>query len=394
MLLLRLDMEEENSHISNDLKNDENLRLSQIKLDYKFSEINEKLNYFDEIRKEMLFQKTLIRNKWGIKELTIITLAILSFILGTWDFGIGELSSGGDYNRYGIFGDDSGFLQVSDWTLMLSLLSIICWLGMIFSLWSEYPIMRENLAYLLIGSFAVQYGYMSTHASNPSFPLDSKIADFGAIILGNLVLFFLSIIVVHRAVRETRDVHVQERHAHPDPRVVQEAWEDHSLKAWDLEMGGLIIMLNIMSWSGSHAIATRMNIESESLNYLLILLYIVSGIVTILLLLIIIWFPHFMLGSAEERIQSVRAREVAGESVIKKPIVQQGRCPICNIETTAKKYSSGKIEIMCTTNDCGGKGSIGSMCEICEEILPTRLKCRSCNSNTPVESHFSDEETW
>ena len=61
MLLLRLDMEEENSHISNDLKNDENLRLSQIKLDYKFSEINEKLNYFDEIRKEMLFQKTLIR---------------------------------------------------------------------------------------------------------------------------------------------------------------------------------------------------------------------------------------------------------------------------------------------------------------------------------------------
>ena len=47
MLLLRLDMEEENSHISNDLKNDENLRLSQIKLDYKFSEINEKLNYFE-----------------------------------------------------------------------------------------------------------------------------------------------------------------------------------------------------------------------------------------------------------------------------------------------------------------------------------------------------------
>ena len=393
-MLPPIGMEEEILVDSTNSVDDGNIRLSQIKLEYKLSEINIKLSYFDTIRRELKFQKTLIRDKWGLKELAIITLAALSFILGTWDIGIGELSGGGDYNRHGIFGDDSGFLQVSDWTLMLSLLSLICWLGIIFSLWTEYPIMRENLAYLLIGSFAVQYGYMSSHAGNPSIPYDSTISDFGAIIVGNLVLFFLSVVVVHRAVRETRDIHVQERHAHPDPRVVEEAWEDHSLRAWDLEMGVLIIMLNIMSWSGSHAIASRMNIASESLNYLLILLYILSGILSVLLLLVIIWFPHFMLGSAEDRIQSVRAREVAGETISKKPSIQQGRCPICNIETSAKKYSSGKIEITCRENDCRGKGNIGEECGDCGKIIPTRMECRSCNSNTPVESHFGDEETW
>ena len=388
------DMEEEILEKSTNSDDDREIRLSQMKLEYKLSKINPKLGYFDNILREFYFQKTLIVNKWGFKEIAIILLASVSFILGAWDIGIGELSGGGDYNRYGIFGENSGFLQVSDWTLMLSLLSLICWLGMIFSLWSEYPIMRENLAYLLVGSFAVQYGYMSSHAGNPSFPFDSQITDFGAIILGNLVLFFLSIIVVHRAVRETRDIHVQERHAHPDPRVVEEAWEDHSLRAWDIEMGVLILMLNVMSWSGTHAVAGRMNIESEDLNYLLILLYILSGILSVLLLLVIIWFPHFMLGSAEERIQSVRAREVAGETVKKKPTVQQGRCPICNIETTAKKYSSGKIEIKCVEIDCRGKGNIGEKCGKCGKIIPTRIECRSCNSNTPVESHFSDEETW
>jgi len=387
-------MEEEILEKSTNSNDDRGIRLSQIKIEYNLSKINPKLDFVDNILREFYFQKSIIVNKWGIKEIAVILLAIVSFTLGAWDIGIGELSGGGDYNRYGIFGDNSGFLQVSDWTLMLSLLSLICWLGIVFSLWSEYPIMRENLAYLLVGSFAVQYGYMSSHAGNPSFPFNSQITDFGAIMLGNLVLFFLSIIVVHRAVRETRDIHVQERHAHPDPRVVEEAWEDHSLRAWDVEMGVLILMFNIMSWSGTHAVAGRMNIESEELDYLIILLYVISGTLSMLLLLVIIWFPHFMLGSAEERIQSVRAREVAGETVKKKPTVIQGRCPICNIETSAKKYSSGKIEITCIESDCNGKGNIGEKCEKCEKIMPTRIECRSCNSNTPVESHFGDEETW
>ncbi|MGY8715331.1 MAG: hypothetical protein ACKVI6_02710 [Candidatus Poseidoniales archaeon] len=387
-------MEDEISQIDSHISTPKEIRLSQIKLEYKLSEINSNFHLLDDIRRGLIFQATLIRHKWGIKELTIIMLGVLAFTMGSWDIGIGELSQGGDYNRFGIFGENSGFLQVSDWTLMLSLLSVICWLGIIISLWSEYPIMRENIIYILIGTFAVQYGYMASHASNPSFPFNSKLSDLGGVLIGNIILFFLAIIVVHRAVKETRDIHVQERHAHPDPRVVEKSWEDHSLKAWDLEMGILIFAINVMSWSGSHAVASRMNMQSESLNYLLILLYVLSGVISVLMLLVIIWFPHFMLGSAEDRIQSVRAREVAGENIDIQPKVEQGLCPICNIETTAKKFASGKIEVPCSEIDCKGKGMIGNECDECGEKLPTRLKCRSCNSNTPIDSHFGDHDTW
>lgn len=387
-------MEEEITPSSEDGKIIEEIRLSEIKLEYNLSDFNRKLSPLDEIRRGIIFQVRMMNNSWGIKELTIVILAFMAYVLGSWDIGIGELSQGGDFNRVGIFGNDSGFLQISDFTLMLSLLSIICWIGIIISMWSEYPIMRENLAYLLIGSFAVQYGYMSTHAKNPSFPFNSNFTDLGGIIIGNVILFFLAIIVVHRAVRETRDIHVQERHAHPDPRVVEKSWEDHSLKAWDFEMGILIFTINLMSWAGSHAVASRMNMENESLNYLLIVIYVISGIVSVLVLLVIIWFPHLMLGEVEDRIQSVRAREVAGENIEIAPIVEQGTCPICGVETASKKFSSGKIEVPCLEKSCKGKGRIGNDCETCGVKLPTRLKCNSCNSNTPIDSHFENQESW
>ncbi len=187
-------MEDEISQIDSHISTPKEIRLSQIKLEYKLSEINSNFHPLDDIRRGLIFQATLIRHKWGIKELTIIMLGVLAFTMGSWDIGIGELSQGGDYNRFGIFGENSGFLQVSDWTLMLSLLSVICWLGIIISLWSEYPIMRENIIYILIGTFAVQYGYMASHASNPSFPFNSKLSDLGGVLIGNIILFFLAII--------------------------------------------------------------------------------------------------------------------------------------------------------------------------------------------------------
>jgi hypothetical protein len=101
-----------------------------------------------------------------------------------------------------------------------------------------------------------------------------------------------------------------------------------------------------------------------------------------------------MLGGAEDRIQSVRAREVAGEAIGIQPIVEQGKCPICSIETAAKKYASGKIEVPCSKSGCEGKGWIGSMCVVCEDILPTRLVCKRCDSNTTIDNHFGNVETW
>ena len=73
--------------------------------------------------------------------------------------------------------------------------------------------------------------------------------------MGNLIMIFLAVFVVHRAVSETRDIHVEEKHAHPDPRLVERAWKDHRLEAWSASLVIWIMMINIMSWSGSHAIS-------------------------------------------------------------------------------------------------------------------------------------------
>ena len=131
--------------------------------------------------------------------------------------------------------------------------------------------------------------------------------------ISNLILFFLAIVVVHRAVIETRDIHVEERHSHPDPRVVQKAWRDHSLRAWSLSLGMWMIMVNLMSWSGSHAIAQRPPIADYS--DMLVAMFVVTGFLSAAFLMHVLWYPQFMLGGAEDRIQSVRAREVAGEEI-------------------------------------------------------------------------------
>ena len=78
-------------------------------------------------------------------------------------------------------------------------------------------------------------------------------------------MIFLAVFVVHRAVSETRDIHVEEKHAHPDPRLVERAWKDHRLEAWSASLVIWIMMINIMSWSGSHAISQRPPFEDDML---------------------------------------------------------------------------------------------------------------------------------
>ena len=168
----------------------------------------------------------MILNRWGVFEFSIFGVGILAIILGSWDLGIDELKGGGDYNRWGT----EGLLFLNDLSLMLTLLSIIAWIVFIIQLFIRFPIMRENLVYMIIGMIAIQIGYIYTFAQNPNFPEEVSIGMLAPIILVNLIFTFLINFVVHKAVTETRDVHVIERHSHPDPRVVETAWKDHSLK--------------------------------------------------------------------------------------------------------------------------------------------------------------------
>ena len=153
-----------------------------------------------------------------------------------------------------------------------------------------------------------------------------------------------------------------------------------------------MIMVNIFSWSSSKSIALR-PLSSEATVFDFPWLYLICSILSIFLLIHIIWYPQFMLGAAEDRIQSVRAREVSGEISPQNLNDMQGICPICKEETPAIQKANGKITVPCQYN-CGGVGSPGSVCNVCEMTLPTRFVCTNCKSNTTISSHFSRQDAW
>ena len=366
-------------------------RLSDHQAGSIFSNFDSRLQILDDVFSEISYSFGLIRKYWGAKELVMMAFCVSGFILGTWDIGIGEISSGGDYDRWGIMGDESGFLHMKDLALIVSLLSLICWLGFVVMLWNSYPIMRENMLYLLIGMGFILFGFIRAHAGNPDFPTEAGLKSWTWVIIANLIMLFLSTFVVRRAVVETRDIHVQRKHAHPDPRVVDRAWKDHSLFAWSIAIAIWIIFLNISFWSSTHSIAPSPG--DLDFSFSLVLIHVFTGIIATFLLLTIVWFPEFMLGATEVRIQSSRAREVSGEEVRAKK-VEQGKCPVCNQKTSATMDEEGNITIPCEIEGCRGKGIVGSDCKECDSKIPTRLVCVNCGSNTPVGGHFGRVEAW
>tara|TARA_Y100001936_G_scaffold253181_1_gene316320 strand:+ start:145 stop:1299 length:1155 start_codon:yes stop_codon:yes gene_type:complete len=376
--------------IDEDLADASQVRLSDVELPFKLEERNSRLAPLDSLIQEYTFHGKMIFQQWGVTEAMIIGIGSLSIILGAWDLGIGEIASGGDYNRWGLYGDEAGFLHVNDFSLMLALLSIIAWIGFFALLWTRFPLMRENLVWLMIATLAVQLGFVVSHSSASDFPFGTSTGDWAGFAIGNLVLIFLAVIVVHRAVIETRDIHVEERHTHPDPRVVQKAWRDHSLKAWSLNLAAWMVFLNISSWAGAHAVSPRPPIENDMT--LFVVIYALFAIISMALLVHVLWYPQFMLGAAGDRIQSVRAREVAGEFVPKKASRSQGSCPICSADSVAVRNQDGSIQVPCS--NCEGNGAPGTACAECNTIIPARISCRECGSSTTVMSHFSRSEAW
>jgi hypothetical protein len=375
--------------ISSDDNENKPVRLSEISLNYTFSDYNERLTFLDRISEEIIFHFKMISKNWGLFEFSALGVAVLAIILGSWDIGIGELNSGGNYNRVGT----KGILFLDDLSLMLTLLSIIAWFGFAVQLFIRFPIMRENVVYMFLGMFIIQVGYLGAHLNAPEFPSNLQITQLGPVILANLIFVFLTIFVVHRAVVETRDVHVLERHSHPDPRVVQTAWKDHSLKLWSIGLGLWMILVNIFSWSGAHSVSTR-PISADCELYQFPWLYLICSIISVFLLIHIIWYPQFMLGAAGDRIQSTRAREVSGElNFVSKENVQ-GMCPICKEETSVIQHPSGKITVNCVQFKCEGTGVPGTICQDCDMTLPTRIECGNCKSNTTITSHFDRQDAW
>jgi hypothetical protein len=364
------------------------IRLSDISSKFKFSEKDSRLKILDDLAEEVIFHSKMIIERLGVSEAATFMLASVAIILGAWDLGIGEFANGGDFNR--VFTE--GMLFLKDMSLIFALLSIIAWIGVVFRLWWRFPIMRENLVYLLVGMFAAQLGYISAHANTPNFPTNTGFNDWASVGMANLVLIFLSFVVVHRAVIETRDIHVEERHSHPDPRVVERARRDHSLALWSIGFTFWFLLVNLFSWAGAHAMASRPPIVEN--NFVVTCIYVLTNILAIGIFIHILWYPQFMLGGAGERIQSVRAREVSEDYTRAAPKKRQGICPICSSDTPVIQHPSGLIEVPCSQLDCNGRGKPGTTCVDCDMTFPTRIACSSCSSNTTITSHFTRQDAW
>ena len=369
----------------------EMIRLSDFPVNENLSKISKRLELFNPILTEFQYQIYQINRFWRKKELLVISLGFLGIILGSWDIGIGELSGGGDYNRSGLLGSDSGFLQIEDFSLILALLSTICWIGFFSLLWMNNPIMRENLVYLLVGSIIIQLGYIRAHAESPNFPVESSFSSVISVLVVNLIVLFLSGFVVHRAVLETRDIHVQQKHSHPDPRIFEKGKIDHRLRIWTFSLIFWVLFLNISSWAGSHAVSPSPG--DLEFSYSLVIIYLLAGILSTLLFINIIWYPQFMLGGSEVNILSSRARVLSGNLVVEEDF-ERGKCPVCNQETSVKKNKLGEIVIPCNSESCKGEGEIGSICKECESDISSRIVCINCGSDSPAGSHFGRIDAW
>ena len=369
----------------------EMIRLSDFPENKSLSKISKKLDIFNPIITEFQYQIYQIKTFWRRNEFLIIIFGFLGILLGSWDIGIGELSGGGDYNRSGLFGSESGFLQIEDFSLILALLSTVSWISFFSLLWINYPIMRENLVYLLIGSIIIQLGYIRAHAESPNFPGETSFSSLISVLVVNLIVFFLSGFVVHRAVLETRDIHVQQKHSHPDPRIYERGKVDHKLRIWTFSLIFWIIFLNISSWSGSHSVSPSPG--DLEYSYSLVIIYILTGFLSMTFFLNIIWYPQFMLGGSEDSILSSRARVISGDLIVEEEF-EHGKCPVCNQETSAKKNSDGLIIIPCITEGCKGHGEIGTKCRECGSEISSRIVCINCGSDSPAGRHFGRVDAW
>ncbi|HJM30654.1 MAG TPA: hypothetical protein QF529_06240, partial [Candidatus Thalassarchaeaceae archaeon] len=75
------------------------VRLSDIELPFSLGERNSRLQSLDSLLEEYVFHSKMILERWGFSEVLILGIGTLALILGAWDLGIGEIASGGDYNR-------------------------------------------------------------------------------------------------------------------------------------------------------------------------------------------------------------------------------------------------------------------------------------------------------
>ncbi|MFL2978252.1 MAG: hypothetical protein DBX05_05945 [Candidatus Poseidoniales archaeon] len=368
------------------------VRLSEKPTATDFVEWHESLEWIDHMLTDFPHKIRLAISNWSGLNLLALSLAGLATITGAWDFGIGELSGGGDYRFSGIsiFNPESGLFAISSTSFFLTIVSGALWLGFIGINWQIFPLMRSHAIALMAGIVSVQIGMISAHSGAPDFPFGTNITDFLGIFVGEAILVFILIVVIYRSVIETRDLHVQTRHQHPDPYEMERAKRDHSLAGWTLAIFLFALSINLAGFAGAAHVAQRPPFESSRiLSYLV---YILFTMLSAALMMLILWYPQFMLGGTTLTIESEASRMATAAIIDSSNSI--GTCPSCDTPSTAQMTANGIIISACNSPDCNGEGPVGQDCPICEMEISAIIECASCGTGASVSDLFPMEDAW
>ena len=256
-----------------------------------------------QIRNELVFQLRLFRLDWNTQYSVAVLSAIFAVFLGALN---GDIFDGGNAKISGLEG-----LQVAGSTAYFQMvLSVVCWAWVLFSMLQLFPIMRTHTVTLLLiwGGLGIAQVYF--HSNNKDFPLSFSLSDMmGGFLITLVCIFFLYFFI--KAVRETRDLHVETHHIHEDVRVMEASMREHSLSGWMLVCLAWTAGAMLSAWTGAHYIAERTGSRTWAL-----VLHLLFSVITIPLMVWTIWFPQKMLGN-ETRVRT-KAAVTAEEDLMSK----------------------------------------------------------------------------
>ena len=275
-------------------------RLNDVKVEPKFFDFHPLI---PQIRQELMFQLKLIRIDWNPQFTIAILSAVLAIVLGALN---ADIFDGGNAKVAGLEG-----LQIAGSTAYFQMvISMLIWGWFLFMLIQMFPIMRTHTITLLMIWAGLGIAQVFFHSTNKNFPVGLSLSDMmGGFLITLVCIFFLYFFI--KAVRETRDLHVETLHLHEDVRVMEESMLEHSLRGWVFICGTWAILAMLSAWTGAQYIAERTGSRTWALT-----LHILFSILTIPLLVWTVWFPQRMLGS-EARVRT-KAAVSADENLMNK----------------------------------------------------------------------------
>lgn len=358
-------------------------RLRDFEPFFSFGNIHPIARPLDTIQCELKFQVRLALHEWERGHWFTIALGAVAFLLGSLS---PEIISGGDPRVIGA----EGIQAISGFAFLQILISFIIWGWFAIQIWSKFPIMRTHAISLLVFWNLFVLAQVLYHKANPAFPRDIVLSDtmIGTLIV-LVVLFF--IYFFWKAVTETRDMHIEEYHLHEDVRLMEMEMAEHSLRSWGFLLVTWTAMTMLSAWAGAHYIADRIGGDATVLA-----LHIVSGLLTLPVFMMVIWYPQRMLG--QDTVVRTKAAIAADAELAKagnSGHSQSGSfCPECEAEVMVTRNAKGDLLVPCPTKACTTNTMVGKACPTCKVPAPTRYDCPSCGINAPVLDFLSDVEAW